>query len=386
MGDNILMRILHVLGPACGGVVRYVERIIETTGVYGFAHHVYRMALDGTELVFWRPWRLISDLAASMKEHRIDICHAHGYRAGLVARFAARNTGVPLVFNLHNELPSGIGYALQRWLYLQMERLTGCWVDRYVAVSRSLGEGFCCRAHVDRRRCTVAYLGIREGSRNVTADVKNRCLQKFGFDPHRPVVICVARLVPGKGIDLLLDAVQLLWPAYGCPVQVLIAGDGPERERLAARVKDMQVRVALAGWRDDIDDLLLLADVFVLPSESEGMPVSVLEAVRAGVPVVATAAGGIPEIIEDGRSGLLINDRRPSHLAEAINAILSDPQAAACMTKEAQQILTSRFTGAQMGETFKEIYTSVSLHGKTPTNEASFSNTGGRIGRRADEG
>jgi glycosyltransferase involved in cell wall biosynthesis len=110
-------------------------------------------------------------------------------------------------------------------------------------------------------------------------------------------------------------------------IRLLIAGDGPERPRLVSEIARLGLdgAVELLGTRGDVHELLAAADVFVLSSESEGMPMSVLEAMAAGLPVVASAVGGVPEVVRDGETGALVPPRDPVALAEAIRLLVADP-------------------------------------------------------------
>jgi colanic acid/amylovoran biosynthesis glycosyltransferase len=141
-------------------------------------------------------------------------------------------------------------------------------------------------------------------------------------------VLTVARLIRGKGIDVLLDAIALL-RRRGVAAEADIVGDGPERERLLERIRELglepRVRLLGAASQERVRDLLRGATVFCLPSFSEGVPVVVMEAMASGVPVVATRITGVPELVEDGRSGVLVPPGRADLLADALERVLSAP-------------------------------------------------------------
>ena len=164
-------------------------------------------------------------------------------------------------------------------------------------------------------------------------------------------IINVANFFAIKGQEVLLRALPRVlkqFPGLEC----LFVGEGPERaslEALAARL-GVAARVVFAGAVADPLDLVSESDVFVLPSLSEGLPMSILEAWSLGTPVVASRAGGIPEAVEDGRNGLLVPARDPEALADAVNAVLSNPALGEKLAAEGRKDVRSRFSPEVMAE------------------------------------
>jgi colanic acid/amylovoran biosynthesis glycosyltransferase len=151
-----------------------------------------------------------------------------------------------------------------------------------------------------------------------------------GASPAPGRVLTVARLVPGKGIDVLLEALALL-DRRGRAAELDVVGDGPDRDRLAARIRalglERRARLHGAASQERVRELLGGAAAFCLPSFSEGVPVVLMEAMAAGVPVVATRITGVPELVEDGRSGVLVPPGRADLLADALERLLNAPEA-----------------------------------------------------------
>jgi glycosyltransferase involved in cell wall biosynthesis len=145
---------------------------------------------------------------------------------------------------------------------------------------------------------------------------------ELGLDNGRPLVVAIARLHPQKGFDVLLDAVAR-WGATEPVPLVAIAGDGPLHDELATRIRAERLPVTLLGRRDDVADLLGAADVCVLPSRWEGTPLIAQEALRAGTPLVATRAGGLPELVGEGAVLVPVGDA--DALAAALREVLTDP-------------------------------------------------------------
>lgn len=231
-------------------------------------------------------------------------------------------------------------------------RLLARGVDRYVAVSTDTGVrlGRMLRAP---GKVTVVRNGIDAERFCVAPDPRIRA-QLAGPD-NLPVVLSIGRLTEQKGYRYLIECARLL-----PEVRFVIAGDGPDRvelERLAAELDPG--RVSFLGPSDDVPALLANCDVFVLPSLYEGLPLSILEAMAAGKPVVATAVGGNAEALVSDRIGFLIPARDPAALAGAISAVLTDSKLAAALGTEARTRVQSHFSAREMVERLTGVYNDV---------------------------
>jgi glycosyltransferase involved in cell wall biosynthesis len=197
------------------------------------------------------------------------------------------------------------------------QRLVGSCVDRYVAVSEDMARTL--RAALDsERKVRVIHNGVALDPPAMASASLRAALSPT---PDRPLVLTVARLHPQKGLAYLLSAATCVPNAV-----FLVAGDGPQRGALEAESRRLGLgeRVIFLGHRGDVPALLACCDLFVLPSLFEGLPVSVLEAMAAGKPVIATAIGGTDEAVVHGETGLLVQPGDPVALAEAINVLLAD--------------------------------------------------------------
>jgi len=146
--------------------------------------------------------------------------------------------------------------------------------------------------------------------------------------------------------------------AEGFKAELLIVGDGPLRDELGRLARDLKISepVKFLGFRDDIAPLLGVMDLFVLPSIMEGISLTLLEAMAAGKPVVATSVGGNPEVVEDGETGLLVDARDPQGLAEAVGKILSNPQLAQVLGTKGRLRVRERFNGHLMANEYLRLY------------------------------
>ena len=254
-----------------------------------------------------------------------DRVHAHGLRAGLVAAAARRLGGrrdQPLVLTLHNALQEGSGP--KQWLLRRAEGLTIRGADLVLAVSGDLAENARRLGARDVRVAPALAPPLAPATRS-RAEVR----AELGIEDGRPLVVAVGRLHPQKAYDVLFDAVGRWTGDARLPVTplVAIAGDGPLETELAARIRDERLPVRLLGRRADVADLLGAADVCVLPSRWEGSPFTGQEALRSGTPLVATRAGGMPELFGPGASFVPVGDDEA--LAEALVRVLTDPAHAA---------------------------------------------------------
>ena len=179
----------------------------------------------------------------------------------------------------------------------------------------------------------------------------------LGLDAALPVVGFFGRLEYGKGVDVLLDAAARVHTKL--PTAFLFVGDGPLRERLAARAAAEGLPVVFAGRRDDVAALMGLCAVVVLPSRQEAFGRVLIEAMAAGVPVVATAVGGIPEVCTDGVTALLVPPEDPDALAVAIALTLTDQAASAARVAAAAADVRARFDLAAHAAAIQAVYTRV---------------------------
>jgi glycosyltransferase involved in cell wall biosynthesis len=223
-------------------------------------------------------------------------------------------------------------------------------VNRRIAVSEDTARRLEALFGWPRERIAVVHNGIRLPSNPVPADPDLRAELLRG---QRAIVLVPARLDPLKGHEFLLKAARTLEG-----VQVVLAGDGPERARLEGLVDELALteRVSFLGFRDDMPRLLASADVVVLPSLAEGLPLSLLEAMAAGTPVVATAIGGTDEAIEDGVTGLLVPPSDVPALAAGLERVLADPAEAHRRAEAGAARVASLFRAERMVERIEALY------------------------------
>jgi glycosyltransferase involved in cell wall biosynthesis len=261
--------------------------------------------------------RTIRTLRRTMKG--CDVVHAHGLRAGALTALARGKTGPPpLVVTLHNALVAQGAVAAA---YARLERIVAHRADAVLGVSADL-------------EASQRALGARLVGHAVVAAPDPRPLRRtpaqtrevLGVGPDEQLVVSVARLTEQKGLPLLLDAVAGL-AVDGLRPRVVVAGDGPAKAVLQQRIDDERLPVTLAGWRDDIPELLSAADVAVSSAVWEGQPIWVQEALAAGCPIVATDVGGTAEVA--GSAAVLVPAGDSAALTRALSGLLRDEAARA---------------------------------------------------------
>jgi glycosyltransferase involved in cell wall biosynthesis len=326
--------VTEVLATSTGGVGTHVRSILTALQAAGATVQV--CGPEATDALFgfsttgasFTPVGISAGLAPAADARAVsalrralaptDLVHAHGLRAGLVAAVARRlaPTHPKLVLTLHNALPEGGG--LRRRVLAALERATIRGADVVLAASGDLADNARRLGARDVRMAPVSAPPLPP-VRRTREDVR----AGLGLEEGRPLVVAVGRLHPQKGYEFLLDAAAR-WVADGGPLPlVAIAGDGPLHDELAGRIRAENLPVTLLGRRDDVADLLAAADVCVLPSRWEARSLTAQEALRTGTPLVATRAGGLPELLGDAAELVPVGDAEA--LADAVVRVLTDP-------------------------------------------------------------
>jgi glycosyltransferase involved in cell wall biosynthesis len=274
-----------------------------------------------------RPW---IKLARFLRRERVDVLHAHKFGSNVWGTLAGVAARVPVIL-AHEHTWSFQGQPLRRLLDRE---LIARGASRIIAVSRADQRRMTEVERIDPDRIVFVPNGVVALAPPTGTDVR----AELGIDSAAPVIGVVGMLRPQKAHEVLLRATSTLIARFP-DLRVLIAGDGPERaslERAAAEL-GVQANVLFLGERTDIPDLLAALDLAVSCSDFEGSPLSVMEYMDAGLAVVATAVGGVPDLIVPGVHGLLVPARDDVALAAAIADLLSEPERARTMGARARE-------------------------------------------------
>jgi glycosyltransferase involved in cell wall biosynthesis len=295
-----------------------------------------------------RPWTLVVAALALIRLRRllrreqVALVHSHGSRGTLYAGLATRGLAVPLVWHVRVADPDP---RLDRLL----ARLAGAIVVNSKATAARLG-----RIAGAAGKVIVVPNGV-DPARFAPGPADPELGRALGLAPAVPVVGYFGRLERGKGVDVLMDAAARLHDKLPATA-FLFVGDGPLRETLSVRAAAVGVPACFAGYRDDVAALLRLCAVVVLPSRQEAFGRILIEAMASGVPVVATAVGGIPEVCTDGVTGLLVPPEDPDALAVAIALTLTDQAATGARVAAAAADVRGRFDLAAHAVRVQAVY------------------------------
>jgi glycosyltransferase involved in cell wall biosynthesis len=284
-------------------------------------------------------------LSKTIREESPDVFHAHlcwtlRCSGGLAAAALARVPAVIATQQLFSEIRDPRGVLRQR--------VIAAGVDRYIAVSSDMARRLGSTPLFPEKKIRIIPNAVR-------AETFALARREAPGSPGdgMPVVLTLARLDRQKGLPVLLEAASRVPEA-----RFLVAGEGPERPMLEAEIRRLELggRVTLLGHRDDVPRLLADCDLFVLPSLYEGLPVSVLEAMAAGRPVVATAIGGTDEAVVDGETGLLVAPGNAEALAKKIREVLADPVLARRLGDAGRQRVVREFSAESMVRQVTNLY------------------------------
>jgi glycosyltransferase involved in cell wall biosynthesis len=261
-----------------------------------------------------------------------------------------------VVSTVHNSLFDYEISPFRRWLYVLAERLTSPLADRVLAVSSAIAHDLIHRYGIRAEKVVTIRNGI-DADAFIPTRPPALVLKDLNLGNEDRRIGLAARMTPQKGHLVLLQALRLMSQRFS-NLRCLLIGDGPLRPSLERYAGELGVagQCVFTGIRSDIADLLSVVEVVVLPSHSEGLPFVLLEAMALAKPVVATRVGGNPEVVEDGKTGLLVPPGDPKALAEAIAFLLDHPDDAACMGKRGRERVVGRFGLDRMIKALEQLY------------------------------
>ena len=276
-----------------------------------------------------------------------DVVHVNktAPRTSLPAVFAARSLGVhALVSTEHIAKPPSSHYPFGRWIITWLIRLANGAIDRVIAVSETSRYLLIKNYALPPEKVVAIRNGIDVSRFDADVDV-SAVRSGLGLSEDDWVAEFIGRFSPGKGHDCALDAISLLAPEFP-RLKLVLMGDGALEAVLRERAEELGVqdRVVFAGFVDDVPSVLAAGHALILPSESEGLPLSVLEAMAARLPVIASDVGGVAEAVRDGVTGVLISPRDPNGLSRALRGLMADPERARGMGEAGRRRVEEEFS------------------------------------------
>jgi glycosyltransferase involved in cell wall biosynthesis len=289
---------------------------------------------------YYNPLNILR-LALLLRRERFDILHAHGYFASTFGRLAGVLAGVPcMITHVHS-----IFHGLNR-RNIAIDRLLNRFTRKIIFIARSAQDSFEREGYRFRDKAAVLYNGVPAA-----------IPQGAGPSGEKCVIVNVASLYAHKGQVFLLRAMKEALPRFP-QAELWIVGDGPLRSTLEEESRKLGIgeKIVFLGKRTDVRALLSQARIFVLPSTREGVPLSILEAMAAGLPVVASKVGGIPEVVDEGKTGFLCPPGDPAALTAALVTLLEDPVRSRQMGRAGQQVFERKFDVRLMLERLDGLY------------------------------
>lgn len=300
-------------------------------------------------------------LAGVIRRIRPHILHTHTAKAGAVGRLAAVLAGndrpAIVVHTYHGHVLEGYFGRVGTAAFRAIERWLAGSTDVLVAVSPQVRDDLVNLGVAPARRFTVVRLGIDLEPRVRTSVDRMELRRRLGIGPERFVVGWFGRMTAVKRTDDLIDALVAL-RGRGVDACLLLVGDGEDRERLEQRAKDAGVArdVFSLGYQQDVAGWYAAADAVVLTSASEGTPVTIIEALAAGKPVVATNVGGVPDVVRDGIDGFLVSAGDTDAMAARLAEIASDPAVGERLATTGQQRVLTRYAVARLVDNVDRLY------------------------------
>jgi sugar transferase (PEP-CTERM/EpsH1 system associated) len=287
-------------------------------------------------------------LAAFFAKHGVSIVHSHNQMPLIYATAAGRLHRVPVCHTLHGAM---FDQGRRAWLRHIAAKLA----DAHVAVSQSTADFMLKHNEVPSSKLHVVLNGIDLSRFRPDLAARRRIRAELGIPEGAWVAGAVGRLSQVKNHALLLRAAAGVLSDGG---RLLLVGDGPEAAPLRALADELGIgdRVVFAGERHDVPELLAASDVFVLSSTSEGLPLSMVEAMATGLPVVSTAVGGIPALVADGETGFLVPSGDVDALAAKLAALKADPGRAEAMGRRGRALAMGRYSAERMMASYMDIY------------------------------
>lgn len=276
---------------------------------------------------------LINDIRALIyivriiRKHKPQIVHTHTSKAGLLGRLAAKLCGVPIILHTpHGHVFFGYFSPIQSKLFVFLEKWASLITDRIVTLTDREKRDHLVYKIAKERKLSVIFSGVDlRKFKEISLTRKQELKQILGIPERSQIVGTVGRLVPVKGLEYFIEAAHYILLKHP-HTYFLIVGDGSLREELETKAQKLGIdkNLLFLGWREDVDVILSLFDIFVLSSLNEGMGRVLVEAMALGKPIVASDVGGIPDLVIHNKNGLLVRPKKSKELADNIQILMEN--------------------------------------------------------------
>ena len=319
--------------------------------------------------------KAIPKVARLIRSLQIDLVHTSNYFGDVIGGIAGRRAGVPVVSTLINiahepewliDNPRLNRVKLALVGGFQKLILRTCH-SHFIAISAYVKESTVRSLGISPEKVSVIYRGVPQELPSLDAEQQGQLRTELELDGAYPVLLNVGRLVPQKGQRYLIQAMPEVLRSFP-NARLLIVGAGFLEETLRALGNSLQLNgaVRFLGRREDVPQLMGISDIFVFPSLFEGLGVSLLEASAVGKPCVASHVGPLPEVIEHGKTGLLVPPQSPEHLVQAITTLAEDRELQAALGRGARERTQERFTIERAVRQLEDVYDRVLIDSPKP--------------------
>ena len=292
-----------------------------------------------------------------LKRKQFDIVHTHSTKAGLLGRLAAKLAQVHIIIHTIHGIPfaAGRGRVLNSASII-FEKFVASFTDKLIAVGNLVKQEFLNAGICQDFKIETIYSGINFDQFDISIDPIHKKME-LGITPNALVVGAVGHLVECKGHKYLIEAAAKLKQSFP-NLTFIIAGEGPLRHELEAQIAQIGLKpiFKLLGDRDDVPEILSIMDVYVQPSLWEGLGRAMTEAMYMKRPVIASAVNAIPELIEDGKTGILVPPKDVSALANAIEKLLENPDEQKRLGENAHRRVFPDFSADLMVDKIENLY------------------------------
>lgn len=299
-------------------------------------------------------WHVVPALRRLIREQNVELVHSHLYHANLYARLAAWREGIPVIASVHNT------YTRRKWHRHLINRLLARLTFRITAGSADVERDIIAYDRVTPEK-VVRLPNCIDLDRVTTSLTSAEAKQQLGFGPADLVIATVGRMEEQKGHAFLLDAfahLREMPELEGMPLRLLVVGDGRLKAATVQRAADLGIAKVchFPGSIKDLADVYRSIDVFVMPSLWEGLSLAMLEAMAAGLPMIATDVGGARDVLGDGLRGVLVPPADARALARAIHDLLIDAERRSAMTDSGCRHVRQNYSVAALSRQLAELY------------------------------
>lgn len=296
----------------------------------------------------------IEKLRNTIEKHRIDILHTHGYKSDLFGYFAAKGKQVKLVSTAHGWIQNSI----KAKLYVRIDKLILRYYDRVIAVSEQIKNDLINAGVLEYKIIKVHNaINLNQYSQEYGNPVLRN---EYGISNHCTIIGTIGRLSSEKGQIVFLNAANIILSKYPDSIFVII-GEGPDMNHLKKHAIRLGIgkKVIFTGHRRDMIDIYHDLDIVIIPSFTEGLPNVGLEALAMKKSIVATNVGGIPEFIENEKTGILVKPGHPEEIAEAVSWLLINTEKAKIIVENGRKLIEQKYSFVQRIKGVTEIYNGI---------------------------